>query len=138
MTTTPNARFLNPPTMSRPTGYSHLVEVTGPGRTVYIAGQLGLDAAGKLAGKPGDFRAQATQTYENLKTALAAVGAGFEHVVKFNNYLTDIPEQIPIFREVRERYLGKEQAPASTTIEIARLAREGALIEIEAIAILPA
>src|SRR5580693_5379220 len=109
MTATPTLRFLNPPTMSRPTGYSHVVEVMGPGRTVYIAGQLGLDANGKLAGKPGDFRAQAIQTYENLKTALAAVGANFEHVVKFNNYLTDIAEQIPIFREVRERYLGKEQ-----------------------------
>jgi enamine deaminase RidA (YjgF/YER057c/UK114 family) len=133
----PNLRFLNPSSLSRPTGYSHVAEVTGPGRTVYIAGQLGLDAAGKLAGKPGDFRAQAIQTYENLKTALAAVGGSFEHVVKFNNYLTDIAEQIPIFREVRERFLNREQMPASTTVQIERLAREGALIEIEAVAILP-
>ena len=133
----PNLRFLNPPTMNRPTGYSHVAEVTGPGRTVYIAGQLGLDAAGKLAGAPGDFRAQAIQTYENLKTALAAVGGDFEHVVKFNNYLTDIAAHIPIFREVRERYLNNERMPASTTVQIERLAREGALIEIEAIAILP-
>jgi len=132
----PNLRFLNPPTMNRPTGYSHVAEVTGPGRTVYIAGQLGLDAAGKLAGAPGDFRAQAIQTYENLKTALAAVGGDFEHVVKFNNYLTDIAAHIPIFREVRERYLNNERMPASTTVQIERLAREGALIEIEAIAIL--
>jgi Endoribonuclease L-PSP len=36
---------------------------------------------------PGDFRAQATQAFENLKNALAAVGAGFEHVLKLNNYL---------------------------------------------------
>jgi enamine deaminase RidA (YjgF/YER057c/UK114 family) len=133
----PDLRFLNPPTLSKPTGYSHVAEVIGPGRTVYIAGQLGLDAAGKISGAPGDFRAQAIQTYENLKTALAAVGGSFEHVVKFNNYLTDIAAHIPIFREVRERYLSGERMPASTTVQIERLAREGALIEIEAIAILP-
>jgi enamine deaminase RidA (YjgF/YER057c/UK114 family) len=137
MSIAPNLRFLNPPALSKPTGYSHVGEMTGPGRTVYIAGQLGLDATGKLGGAPGDFRAQAIQTYENLKTALASVGASFEHVVKFNNYLTDIATQIPIFREVRERYLSKEKMPASTTVQITRLAREGALIEIEAVAILP-
>jgi enamine deaminase RidA (YjgF/YER057c/UK114 family) len=136
MTDKPSLRFLNPSNLSRPTGYSHVGEVIGPGRTVYIAGQLGLDGNGQLAGKAGDFRAQAIQTYENLKTALAAVGAGFEHVVKFNNYLTDVEAHIPIFREVRDRYLGNH-APASTTVEITRLARAGALIEIEAVAILP-
>jgi enamine deaminase RidA (YjgF/YER057c/UK114 family) len=133
----PKLRFLNPSSLGKPPGYSHVVEVTAPGRTVYIAGQLGVDAGGRLVGAPGDFRAQATQTYENLKTALAAVGGSFEHVVKFNNYLTDIATHIPIFREVRERYLNREQMPASTTVQIARLAREGALIEIEAVAILP-
>jgi enamine deaminase RidA (YjgF/YER057c/UK114 family) len=133
----PHLRIFNPPSISKPTGYSHVVEVTGPSRTVYIAGQLGLDAAGRLAGPPGDFRAQALQTYENLKAALAAVGAGFEHVVKFNNYLTDVAAQLPIFREVRDRYVRTEPPPASTTVQIARLAREGAVVEIEAIAVLP-
>jgi enamine deaminase RidA (YjgF/YER057c/UK114 family) len=137
MTATPNLRFLNPTALGKPSGYSHVAEVMAPGRIVYIAGQLGVDGAGMLAGKPGDFRAQAIQTYENLATALAAVGGGFEHVVKFNNYMTDITKQILIFREVRERYLDRERMPASTTVEISRLAREGALIEIEAVAILP-
>ena len=88
----------------KPPGYSHVVEVTGPGRIVYIAGQLGLDANGNLVGAPGDFRAQATQAFENLKLALAAVGAGFGDVVKLNNYLTDM-SHLPIFREVRDNYL---------------------------------
>jgi enamine deaminase RidA (YjgF/YER057c/UK114 family) len=113
-----------------------VVEVPGPGRTVYIAGQLGLDRSGALAGGQGDFRAQAVQAFENLKEALAAVGAGFEHVVKLNNYLTDIRD-LAILRDVRSTYLSKDNPPASTTVAIAALAKEGALYEVEAIAVLP-
>jgi enamine deaminase RidA (YjgF/YER057c/UK114 family) len=114
-----------------------VVEVTGPGRIIYVAGQLGYDVTGKVP-EPGDFRAQATQVFENLKAALDSVGARFEHVVKFNTFLTDIRAQIPIYREVRDRYVSTAAPPASTTVEIPRLAREGALIEVEAIAVLPA
>lgn len=128
-------RFLNPPTLYKPPGYSHVVEVRGPGRVVYIAGQLGFDAQGNLVGAPGDFRAQAMQAFENLKLALAAVGAGFGDVVKLNNYLTDM-SHLPVFREVRDHYLNVSAPPASTTIEISKFARNGALIEIEAVAML--
>jgi len=127
-------RFINPQALSRPPGYSHVVEVTAPGRIVYIAGQLGVDRDGKVV---GDFRRQAVQTFENLKTALAAVGAQFRHVVKLNNYLVD-RAHLPTFREVRDGYLAENDRPASTTIAISGLAREGALIEIEAVAVLPA
>lgn len=126
-------RFLNPPSLYKPPGYSHVVEIKGPGRIVYIAGQLGYDAQGNLVGGPGDFRAQASQAFENLKLALAAVGAGFGDVVKLNNYLTDM-SHLPIFREVRDTYLNVSAPPASTTIEISKFARDGALIEIEAVA----
>jgi len=51
-----HVRFLNPPTISKPPGYTQVVEVTAPGRLVYIAGQLGLDAQGNLVGGPGDPR----------------------------------------------------------------------------------
>jgi enamine deaminase RidA (YjgF/YER057c/UK114 family) len=131
-----NIRFLNPDTLYKPPGYSHVVETTGPGRTVYIAGQLGLDKTGNLVGAPGDFRAQAVQTMENLKAALAAVGADFTNVVKVTNLLVDIGH-LSIFREVRTQYL-PSPPPASTTIQISRLAREGALLEVEAVAVLPA
>jgi enamine deaminase RidA (YjgF/YER057c/UK114 family) len=117
-------------------GYTHVVEVTGPGRTVYIAGQLGMTPDGKFAGSPADFRAQATQAFENLKAALAAVGGGFEHVVKITNYFTDMTH-LPVFFEVRDRYVNTKAPPASTAVEISRLAREGAVFEIEAIAVLP-
>jgi enamine deaminase RidA (YjgF/YER057c/UK114 family) len=127
-------RFINPQALGKPPGYTHVVEVSAPGRIVYIAGQLGVDRDGKVV---GDFRRQAVQTFENLKTALAAVGAQFRHVVKLNNYLVDRAD-LPTFREVRDGYLAENDRPASTTIAISGLAREGALIEVEAVAVLPA
>ena len=129
--------FLNPASMAKPPGYTHVVEIAGPGRIIYIAGQLGFDATGKLIGTPGDFRAQAVAVFENLKAALAAVGANFRDVVKLNNYLIDM-KHLPIFREVRDSYLNTAAPPASTTIQISGLAREGALLETEAIVVLPA
>jgi enamine deaminase RidA (YjgF/YER057c/UK114 family) len=129
-------RFLNPPAIPAPRGYSHVVETKGPSRTIYLAGQLGMTADGKFAGAPGDFRAQAVQCFENIKAALAAVGATFEHVVKLNNYLVDMAH-LPIYLEVRDRYVDTENPPASTTIQISKLAREGALYEVEAVAVVP-
>jgi len=117
-------------------GYTHVVETTGPGRTVYIAGQLGMTPDGKFAGGPGDFRAQATQCFENLKAALAAVGGSFEHVVKVTNFFVDMAH-LQTFFEVRDRYVNTNAPPASTAIQVVKLARPEALFEIEAIAVLP-
>jgi enamine deaminase RidA (YjgF/YER057c/UK114 family) len=126
------ASFINPETMHRPTGYSHVVEVTA-GRPVYIAGQVALDAAGALVG-PGDIRAQARQVFENLRAALQAVGAGFDQVVKLNYYLVDA-SQLPVVREVRDEYVNPQRLPASTAVEVRRLFREDLLIEVEAVAV---
>jgi enamine deaminase RidA (YjgF/YER057c/UK114 family) len=126
-------RFINPDALGKPPGYTHVVEATTPARIVYIAGQLGADKDGKLS---ANFRQQAVQTFENLKHALAAVGGRFEHVVKFTNYLIDLT-YLPIFRQVRDSYLSDQNRPASTTLAISGLAREGGLLEIEAVAVLP-
>jgi enamine deaminase RidA (YjgF/YER057c/UK114 family) len=128
--------FLNPGTMPAPRGYTQVVETTGPGRTVYLSGQLGMTPEGAFAGGPGDFSAQATQCFENLKAGLASVGAGFEHVVKITNFFTDMAH-LPAFFEVRDRYVNTKAPPASTAIQIGRLAREGAVFEIEAVAVIP-
>ncbi len=130
-------RFLNPKTLAKPPGYTYVVDAAGPGRTIYIAGQLGLDLDNKLVGGPGDFRAQCAKAFENLGYALASVGATFRDVVKINNYLVDM-SHIAIFREVRDAFLNTKAPPASTTVAISTLARPGALFEIEAIAVLPA
>src|SRR5262245_30587318 len=111
---TKGVRFLNPQTLSTPTGYSHVAEVSS-GRTIYVAGQVAFDKSGNVVGK-GNFAAQATQVFENLKLALAAVGATFDNVVKVNTYVTDM-SQIQTLREIRAKYYGKN-APASTLVEI--------------------
>ena len=132
---TPSVRYINPSTMAKPPGYTHVVEANGPGRTIYIAGQLGYDGAGKQG---ADFREQATLVYENLKAAIESVGGKMENIVKLNAYLTDIRAQLPIYREVRDKFINVAAPPASTTLEISKLARDGALLEVEAVAILPA
>ena len=129
-----NIRFSNPDTMQKPPGYSHVVEVTGPGRTVYFAGQLGIDKSGKMG---ANAREQMEIAFENVKTALASVGASFENVVKLNNYVIDIGTNIAHYREVRDKYVNTASPPASTTVGVPQLARPGALFEVEAIAVLP-
>ena len=130
-----NIRFINPDALTKPPTYTQVVEVTGPGRTVYISGQLATGRDGNLISR--DFRAQALQVYENLKAALAAVGASFKDVVKINSYLADIAH-LPVLREVRAGYLNAAALPASTTLGGSSFAREGALLEVEVVATLPA
>src|SRR5262249_23522681 len=125
---------INPPELSTPTGYTHVIEVTGPAKTVYISGQIAFDKDGKVVGA-GDMKAQAEQVFKNLQAALTAAGAKFSDVVKMNTYVTDI-EQAPAVREVRARYFGTT-APASTFVQVAKLVRPELMIEIEVIAVVP-
>ena len=112
--------------------YSHVVTVNGPGKTVYIAGQLARDVDGTLVGK-GDIRAQMEQTFKNLDLCLKAAGATWADVVKTNTYVTDYPE-FSKHSDVRIRYLGVA-TPTSTTVQISRLADPDAMVEIEMIAV---
>lgn len=130
-----NIRFINPDTLTKPPTYTQVVEVTGPGRVVYISGQLATGRDGNLVSR--DFRQQALQVFENLKAALAAVGASFKDVVKVNSYLADVAD-LPVLRDVRAGYLNAAALPASTTLGGSSFAREGALLEVEVVAVLPA
>ena len=122
---------MNPQGLSTPTGYSHVVSARG-GRTIYIAGQVALDAQGRVVGA-GDLAAQTRQVFANLDIALKAAGATFANVVKTNYYLRDA-SQVAVIREIRSKYFTKE-LPASTLIEVPRLANPDFLIEIEVIAV---
>jgi reactive intermediate/imine deaminase len=125
----------NPPTLSTPTGYTHIVEVTGPNKTIYISGQIALDKDGKLVG-PGDMKAQAEQVFRNLQAALTAAGATFKDVVKMNTFITDM-DKAPAVREVRAKYFA-DSTPASTLVQVVHLARPELMLEIEVIAAVPA
>ena len=124
-------RRANPAGLYPPNGYTHVVAATGA-RTVYISGQVPMDAKGNVVGA-GDFRAQATQVFENLKTALEAAGAGFGDVVKANYYVLDMTN-IAVLREVRAKYLSGAP-PASTLVEVKKLANEAFVVEIEVVAV---
>ena len=127
-------RFVKSEALPPSPGYSQAVEVH-PGRIIYVAGQVSMDRSGKLVGE-GDMRAQAQQTFENLKAALEASGAKFENVVKLNYYVLDV-SQLPAVREVRDKFVNTANPPASTAVEVKRLFREGFLIEVEAVATVP-
>ena len=125
----------NPPALSAPTGYTHIVEVTGPARTIYISGQIAYDKDGKLVGA-GDMKAQAEQVFKNLQAALTAAGATFADVVKMNSYITDM-SKVQAVRVVRVVYF-KDATPASTFVEVKGVVRPELLLEIEVVAVVPA
>ncbi len=109
--------------------YSHAWKV---GNTIYVAGQLATDASGKLVGA-NDMRAQARQAFENLAAVLEAAGASLANVVKTTVFITDMRHR-DAYSEVRQQFY-KGDPPASTLVQVVALAESGALIEIEAIAV---
>ncbi len=126
-------KFINPPTLATPRGYTHVVTTTG-GKMIFIAGQVAWDVKGEIVGK-GDLRAQATQAYANLQAALAAAGAITADVVKLNTYVVSFKSaDLPVIREVRSQFFPQENLPASTLVGVQALAMDGLLIEVEAIA----
>jgi len=133
---TPSKEFLSPKTLTPPVGYSHIAKVRG-GTTVYLAGQVSSDAAGKLIGE-GNFEAQVEQVFQNLKIAVEAAGGTMADIVKLNIYLVAEvpPSDVPKLRAIRDRYVKVQAPPASTLVVVTRLARPGWLVEIEAVAVI--
>lgn len=127
-------KFLNPPTLCRTHGWTHVVTTKG-GRTIHISGQASINAAGEVIGK-GDLKQQTEQTFENLRAALAAAGATWHDVAVTRLYVVNLkPEHVPIIREVRSRYVSPEHPPASMLVGVSELVGTDWLIEIEATAV---
>jgi len=104
------------------------------GNLLFISGMTAGDESGKIVG-PGDIVAQTRYIFEKLATLLAAAGGGFEHIVQTTEYVTTT-ENYGKTAAVR-RDLFKGRFPTATGVIVAGLLREGALIEISAIAVLP-
>ena len=103
------------------------------GGLLFVSGCVPVDAEGRLVGGD-DVVAQARQTLANVGAVLAAAGAGPADVAKVTVFLTDVDDRAAI-NPVRQEFFG-EARPASTLVEVSRLAVPGAKIEIEAIAVL--
>jgi enamine deaminase RidA (YjgF/YER057c/UK114 family) len=119
--------------------FSQVVTAT-PGRLVFVAGQGAYDAQRKLVGA-GDYYAQAKQAFRNLRTALAAVGAEPQHVVASTLYVKDLhADALDAFaRGMNDALDGKPFPPnASTLVGVQSLAYPEMLVEVSAIAVLPA
>ena len=128
---------VNPPTLAKPAGYSHGIEVQG-GKTLYVAGQVALDKNGQLVGR-GDLVAQFRQICENLKAVLLARAGQLNDIVKLTIFVLDktaykarIKEMGAVYREFFGRHY-----PAITFLEVKGLYDDdqGCLMEIEAVAV---
>ena len=135
----PHRTTINPDGVSLPLGrYSHLARVRA-GELLFLAGQVGVDAEGKLVGE-GDVAAQARQIYRNIGEVLRSAGASFNDVVQFTTYIVG-RENVEPFLEARteivDELFPEGDFPPSTLLVISGLASEEYLAEVTAIAALP-
>jgi 2-iminobutanoate/2-iminopropanoate deaminase len=113
---------------------SHYADAVRAGELLFVSGCVPVDGDGRLVGGD-DVVAQARRVFENIASVLAAAGASPADVVKVTLFLTDVDDR-PSINPVRQAFFG-ETRPASTLVEVSRLAIPGAKIEVEAVAILP-
>jgi enamine deaminase RidA (YjgF/YER057c/UK114 family) len=128
-------KILQPPTWSRPRGYSN--GIAAKGTLVFIGGQIGWDGQGRFASD--DFTAQVRQALANVVAVLAEAGGKPEHIARMTWYVTDKREYVAAYKSIGEAYreiIGRHY-PAMTTVEVKALVEERARVEIEATAVIP-
>jgi enamine deaminase RidA (YjgF/YER057c/UK114 family) len=125
------AEFASPPDLPPPAGYSHVVSIPA-GRLVWTSGQVGVDAQGQAA---EGWEAQTRLCFENVGRALAAAGAGWEHVVKLTFFVVAVDELATV-RRVRDELVAVSAPPTSSLVQVAGLFRPDLLVEVEAVAAL--
>lgn len=128
-------RVLQPEGWPRPRGYANGVSASG--RTLFVAGQVGWDAQQRIV--EGGMVAQARQALENIVTILALDGARAEHIVRLTWYVTDRDAYLkagPALGVAYRQVMGKH-FPAMSAVEVQALMEPGAVVEIEATAVVP-
>ena len=113
---------------------SHYTDAVVAGDLLFVSGLIGVDRHGALVGGD-DVAAQARQVFANMRAVLDEAGCRFEDVVKVTVYLTDVDDR-PKINPVRQEVFG-DARPASTLVEVSRLAVPGAKVEIDAVALIP-
>jgi enamine deaminase RidA (YjgF/YER057c/UK114 family) len=128
--------FASPSTLSTPAGYSHVVSLPASGRLVWTSGQVPIAADGSVA-PPDDWEAQARLAFQNVDHALAAGDATWGDVVKLTIFVVDLAG-LPTIRVVRDEFVDVERPPTSSLVQVAGLFRPEVLLEVEAVACVPA
>ena len=130
--------FINPQSLPNwAQSFTQVITVSAvvPPKIIYISGQVAVDEDQNLIGD-GDLAAQAMQAFRNLESALLAGGATTADVVKINIYVKDYkPENAAPVSEALRRYFPHQLMPTSTWLGVQALAKEGFLIEVDAVAI---
>ena len=128
-------RFLQPPGWTPPKGYAN--GVLAEGRLLFVAGQIGWDAEQRIVSE--DFAAQTEQALRNVAAVLAEGGAEPKHVVRLTWYVADKSAYLAAQREVGRAYRSVfgDHYPPMTLVEVADLLEDGALVEVEATAVVP-
>ena len=124
----------NPPTLPRPSGFSHAV-VAQAGRTIYLAGQTAQRPDGSIV--PGTMAEQFEVAAGNVVLALAAAGARPQDLVSLQIFVTDVAEYQRISKEIGaayRRHFGRHY-PAMALLEVSRLFDPGAMVELMGIAV---
>jgi enamine deaminase RidA (YjgF/YER057c/UK114 family) len=127
---------INPPGLVQSPAFSQVVTVTGPVRTVYVGGQNAVTAAGDMGGV-GDMAAQAEQVMANVQTALAAGGADLGHVVRWGVFVVQGHDLGAGFGAFQRAWGDRGDPPLVTVAVVAGLAHPQALVEVEAMAVVP-
>lgn len=127
----------NPDGLFKSPAFSQVVTTQGPGKTIYIGGQNAVNASGDIVGG-GDIALQTDQAMRNLLTALAHCGATFADVVKVSVYLVHGQDVRRAYQAAQKHMANQGPPPVVTGLMVAALANPGFLVEVEAIAYLPA
>jgi reactive intermediate/imine deaminase len=113
---------------------SHFTDAVRAGDLLFVSGIVAVDGEGRLVGGD-DVVAQTRRVLDTMRTVLAAGGCAFADVVKVSIFLTDIDDR-PKINPLRQEVFGAAR-PASTLVEVPRLAVPGAKVEIECVALIP-
>ncbi len=127
---------LSPEGILHSPAFSQVVTVEGNARTVYVGGQDAVDAAGNLVGE-GDLGAQTAQALANVERALAAAGAGLEHLIKVTVYVVAGQPVEPGFHAWMRAWGNRGTPPTISVVFVAGLGNPAWLVEIEGVAVVP-
>ena len=131
-----SVQHINPDGLIKNPAFTNVIVVSGSVKTIYIGGQDAVDATGAIVGK-GDIAKQSEQVLKNLQTALHAVGAGLEHVVKWNVYIVQGQSLRAGFAAFQAVWGSRPNPPAISGMFVAGLANPDFLVEMDAIAVVP-
>jgi len=126
---------LNPEGLHRNPAFTQVIAVSGPHKVVYVGGQNAVDARTGLVVGATDLREQTRQVFENLRTALAAAGAGLEHVVRWTVHVVQGQDPRPAFEVSQHEWGQRPNPPTISVLFVAGLANPEFLIEIDAVAV---